>query len=159
MEVIIAIVLIILLSSSMFIYSEITESNEYAKEEVYSDYEKLIEQCKKDPSTLNWVKSLNERFERFIGTIEYHTRKPYDEFKFRIPTTKYFGNLVYIVVDKNLDLKFVVNFNTANKDKYLKYAIGYKDGLDEFIKDCSNKVMEHNLEEKKVEAVEKVINW
>lgn len=53
------------------IYSDHEEEKDKAKGEVLRDYNMLIKRCKCDPITLNWVTSLNKRFENFMRSNEY----------------------------------------------------------------------------------------
>lgn len=51
-----------------------------------SNYENLIEECKKDQVTLKWVFTLDEKFKRFFESKDYISAVPYEEFKFDVPT-------------------------------------------------------------------------
>ena len=154
---------IIVLWGIMSIYSDHEEEKDKAKKEVQRDYNKLVRNCKYDPITLNWVTSLNKRFENFMRSNEYQVRKPYDKFQLKIAAKRYCGLIAFIAVDKNLNLKFVVNFEPSahdggKTDLYLKYCIGYGKEMDDFIKKCESTVMEYNLENKRIKAVETIIN-
>ena len=94
---------------------------------------------------------------------EYQVRKPYDKFRLKIATKRYCGLIAFIAVDKNLNLKFVVNFEPSaydgdKTDLYLKYCIGYGKEIDDFIKKCNGTVMKYNLENKRIRTVEDIIN-
>lgn len=154
---------IIILWGAESIYSDHEEQKDEAKGEVLGDYNKLIENCKYDPITLNWVNTLNKRFENFMRSNEYQVRKPYDKFKLKIAAKRYCGFIAFIAVDKNLNLKFVVNFEPSaydggKTDLYLKYCIGYGKEIDDFIKKCNDTVMNYNLENKRIRTVEDIIN-
>ena len=145
------------------IYSVHEEQKDEAKEEVLCDYEMLIRNCKRDPITLNWVNSLNKRFENFMESNEYQIRKPYDKFKLKIAAKRYCGLIAFIAVDKHRNLKFVVDFepsahDSGRTDLYLKYCIGYGKEIDDFIKKCNDTVMNYNLENKRIRTVENIIN-
>ena len=152
----------ILLGISL-VYSDYEEQKDKAKKEVLRGYNKLVESCKYDPITLNWVTSINKRFEDFMRSNEYQVRKPYDKFRLKIATKRYCGLIAFIAVDKNLNLKFVVNFEPSaydgdKTDLYLKYCIGYGKEIDDFIKKCNGTVMKYNLENKRIRTVEDIIN-
>ena len=154
---------IFLLLGIASIYNDHEEEKDKAKRKVLRDYNKLVENCKYDPITLNWVNSINKRFEDFMRSNEYQVRKPYDKFRPKIATKRYCGLIAFIVVDKNLNLKFVVSFEPSaydggKTDLYLKYCIGYGKEIDDFIKKCNDTVMEYNLENKKIRTVEDIIN-
>ena len=154
---------IFILWGIMSIYSCHEEQKDEAKGEVLRDYNKLIKNCKYDPITLNWVNSLNNRFENFMGSNEYQVRKPYDKFHLKIAAKRYCGLIAFIAVDKNLNLKFVVDFEPSahdggKTDLYLKYCIGYGKEIDDFIKKCESTVMNENLEKKRINTVENIIN-
>ena len=145
------------------IYNDHEEEKDKAKRKVLRDYNKLVENCKYDPITLNWVTSINKRFEDFMRSNEYQVRKPYDKFRLKIATKRYCGLIAFIAVDKNLNLKFVVNFEPSaydgdKTDLYLKYCIGYGKEIDDFIKKCNGTVMKYNLENKRIRTVEDIIN-
>ena len=145
------------------IYSDHEEQKDKAKGEVLRDYNKLIKNCKYDPITLNWVNSLNNRFENFMESDEYQVRKPYDKFKLKVAAKRYCGLIAFIAVDKNLNLKFVVDFEPSahddgKTDLYLKYCIGYGKEIDDFIKKCNDTVMNYNLENERIKTVENIIN-
>jgi hypothetical protein len=152
-----------ILWGAMSVYSDHEEQKDKAKGEVLRDYNKLIKNCKYDPITLNWVNSLNNRFEKFMRSNEYQVRKPYDKFHLKIAAKGYCGLIAFIAVDKNLNLKFVVNFEPSaydggKTDLYLKYCIGYGKEIDDFIKKCNGTVMNYNLENKRIRTVEDIIN-
>lgn len=154
---------IFILWGIMSIYSDHEEEKDKAKGEVLRDYNMLIKRCKCDPITLNWVTSLNNRFENFMRSNEYQVRKPYDKFQLKIAAKGYCGLISFIAVDKKLNLKFVVDFEPSaydggKTDLYLKYCIGYGKEIDDFIKKCENTVMEYNLENKRIKTVEDIIN-
>ena len=152
---------IFLLLGVASIYNDHEEEKD--KRKVLRDYNKLVENCKYDPITLNWVTSINKRFEDFMRSNEYQVRKPYDKFRLKIATKRYCGLIAFIAVDKNLNLKFVVNFEPSaydgdKTDLYLKYCIGYGKEIDDFIKKCNGTVMKYNLENKRIRTVEDIIN-
>ena len=154
---------IFILCGIMSIYSNHEEQKNKAKGEVLSDYNKLIKHCKYDPITLNWVTSLNKRFENFMRSNEYQVRKPYDKFRLKIAAKGDCGLIAFIAVDKNFSLKFVVNFEPSaydggKTDLYLSYCIGYGKEIDDFIKKCSDTVMNYNLENKRIKTIEDIIN-
>mgnify|MGYP003467520530 FL=1 len=145
------------------VYSDHEEQKDKAKEKVLRGYNELVENCIYDPITLNWVNSLNKRFEKFMRSNEYQVRKPYDKFHLKIAAKIHCGLIAFIVVDKNLNLKFVVNFEPSahdggKTDLYLKYCIGYGKEIDDFIKKCNDTVMKYNLENKRIRTVEDIIN-
>ena len=153
---------LILLGVSL-VYSDYEEQKDKAKQEVLRGYNKLVENCKYDPITLNWVTSINKRFEDFMRSNEYQVRKPYDKFRLKIATKGYCRLIAFIAVDKNLNLKFVVSFEPSaydgdKTDLYLKYCIGYGKEIDDFIKKCNDTVMKYNLENKRIRTVEDIIN-
>ena len=142
---------IFLLLGVTSIYNVHEEEKDEVKREVLRDYNKLVEYCKYNPITLNWV------------TNEYQVRKPYDKFRLKIATKRYCGLSAFIAVDKNLNLKFVVSFEPSaydgdKTDLYLKYCIGYGKEIDDFIKKCNDTVMKYNLENKRIRTVEDIIN-
>ena len=154
---------IFILWAVMLIYSCHEEQKDETKEEVSRDYNNLIKKCKYDPITLNWVNSLNNRFKNFMESNEYQVRKPYDKFKLKIAAKRYCGLIAFIAVDKNLNLKFVVDFEPSahddgKTDLYLKYCIGYGKEIDDFIKKCNDTVMNYNLENERIKTVENIIN-
>ena len=154
---------IFLLLGVTSIYNVHEEEKDKVKREVLRDYNKLVEYCKYNPITLNWVTSINKRFEDFMRSNEYQVRKPYDKFRLKIATKRYCGLSAFITVDKNLNLKFVVNFEPSaydgdKTDLYLKYCIGYGKEIDDFIKKCNDTVMKYNLENKRIRTVEDIIN-
>lgn len=152
-----------ILCGVMSMYSAHEEQKDKSKGEVLRDYNYLIKNCKYDPITLNWVNSLNKRFESFMRSNEYQVRKPYDKFHLKIAAKGYCGLIAFIAVDKNLNLKFVVNFEPSaydggKTDLYLRYCIGYGKEIDDFIKKCNDTVMNYNLENKRIRTVEDIIN-
>ena len=154
---------IFLLLGVTSIYNVHEEARDKVKREVLRDYNKLVEYCKYNPITLNWVTSINKRFEDFMRSNEYQVRKPYDKFRLKITTKRYCGLIAFIAVDKNLNLKFVVSFEPSaydgdKTDLYLKYCIGYGKEIDDFIKKCNDTVMKYNLENKRIRTVEDIIN-
>jgi len=145
------------------IYNDHEEQKDKTEGKVLCDYNMLIKKCKYDPITLNWVNSLNKRFENFMQSNEYQVRKPYDKFHLKIEAKRYCGLIAYIAVDKNLNLKFVVDFEPSacdggRTDLYLRYCIGYGVEIDDFIKKCNNTAMNYNLENKRIKTVENLIN-
>lgn len=145
------------------VYNDHEEQKDKAKEKMLRGYNELVENCIYDPITLNWVNSLNKRFEKFMRSNEYQVRKPYDKFHLKIAAKIHCGLIAFIVVDKNLNLKFVVNFEPSahdggKTDLYLKYCIGYGKEIDDFIKKCNDTVMKYNLENKRIRTVEDIIN-
>ena len=145
------------------VYSDHEEQKDKAKEKVLRGYNELVENCIYDPITLNWVNSLNKRFEKFMRSNEYQVRKPYDKFHLKIAAKIHCGLIAFIVVDKNLNLKFVVNFEPSaydggKTDLCLKYCIGYGKEIDDFIKKCNDTVMKYNLDNKRIRTVEDIIN-
>ena len=154
---------IFLLLGVTSIYNVHEEEKDKVKREVLRDYNKLVEYCKYNPITLNWVTSINKRFEDCMRSNEYQVRKPYDKFRLKITTKRYCGLIAFIAVDKNLNLKFVVSFEPSaydggKTDLYLKYCIGYGKEIDDFIKKCNDTVMKYNLENKRIRTVEDIIN-
>ena len=154
---------IFILWAVMLVYSCHEEQKDEAKKEVSRDYNNLIKKCKYDPITLNWVNSLNNRFKNFMESNEYQVRKPYDKFQLKIAAKRYCGLIAFIAVDKNLNLKFVVDFEPSahddgKTDLYLKYCIGYGKEIDDFIKKCNDTVMNYNLENERIKTVENIIN-
>lgn len=154
---------IFLLLGVTSIYNVHEEEKDKVKREVLRDYNKLVEYCKYNPITLNWVTSINKRFEDFMRSNEYQVRKPYDKFHLKIAAKIHCGLIAFIAVDKNLNLKFVVNFEPSaydgdKTDLYLKYCIGYGKEIDDFIKKCNDTVMKYNLENKRIRTVEDIIN-
>ena len=154
---------IIILCCAVSIYSDHEEQKDKAKGEVLRDYNMLIKRCKCDPITLNWVTSLNKRLENFMQSNEYQVRKPYDKFHLKIAAKRYCGLIAFIAVDKNLNLKFVVDFEPSacdggKTDLYLRYCIGYGVEIDDFIKKCNDTAMNYNLENKRIRTVEDIIN-
>lgn len=154
---------IFLLLGIASIYNDHEEEKDKAKRKVLRDYNKLVENCKYDPITLNWVNSINKRFEDFMRSNEYQVRKPYDKFHLKIAAKIHCGLIAFIAVDKNLNLKFVVSFEPSaydggKTDLYLKYCIGYGKEIDDFIKKCNDTVMKYNLENKRIRTVEDIIN-
>lgn len=154
---------IFLLLGVTSIYNVHEEEKDKVKREVLRDYNKLVEYCKYNPITLNWVTSINKRFEDFMRSNEYQVRKPYDKFHLKIAAKIHCGLFAFIAVDKNLNLKFVVNFEPSaydgdKTDLYLKYCIGYGKEIDDFIKKCNDTVMKYNLENKRIRTVEDIIN-
>jgi len=154
---------IFIICGVMSIYSDHEEQEDKAKGEVLRDYNMLIKRCKYDPITLNWVTTLNKRFEDFMRSNEYQVRKPYDKFRLKIAAKRYCGLVAFIAVDKNLNLKFVVDYepsayNSSETDLYLRHCIGYGVEIDDFIKKCKDTVMNYNLENKRIRTVEDIIN-
>lgn len=145
------------------IYDDYQQEMDKIKESVEYDYKQLIRYCKRDQNVLSWVTTLNRRIEAFMELDEYQVRKPYDKFKLTVPTKHYCGLLAFIVIDKNLNPKLVVNFEPSQHDdgrseKYLKYCLGYGKEIDDFVKKCESTVMNENLEKKRIKTVEDIIN-
>lgn len=145
------------------IYDGYSQEKERIKNSVENDYKQLIRYCKHDQNVLSWVTTLNRRIEAFMKLDEYQVRKPYDKFKLAIPSKHYCALLAFIVIDKNLNPKFVVNFEPSQYDggrseKYLKYCLGYGKEIDDFVKKCESTVMNENLEKKRIKTIENTIN-
>jgi hypothetical protein len=140
------------------------------KQSVTLDYDFLIRQCVRDHIVLNWVTTLESRFKKFIESDEYATTVPYDKFMLNVPhkTQSHIDITAFIAVDKNRNLKLAIDFEPSKydegrTDKYLRYCVGINsdgsdNGLSSFIEKCSKTVMMHDLEKKKIETVEKLIN-
>ena len=161
MEMLFIILVVVILSLLVSVYTGYMEEQNCIKEEVENDYNDIIRHSKLVPKVLQWVSTLNDRFEAFVNSKEYQTIKPYDKFALKPPTRYLFS--AFIVVDKNKNLKLTVNFEPSvhdggRTDKYLKYCVGYNHGLKEFIKDCEKKVMADKLEKERIKNVENVIN-
>ena len=161
--VLIIAVAIVLMWLATEIYDDMQTERDTTRRKVERDYTKMIDQCKRDPISLGWLTSLNDRFKNFINSNEYHTRKPYDFYKLRIHSRhEYCGFDAFIAVDKHRKVKFVVNFIPSSKyqnttDAYLKYCIGY-DEISDFIKKCEKAVMECKLEKEQINRIENIIN-
>lgn len=158
-----ACVLIILL----MVYEIISESQEREyeiKSDVNLSFDNLYLLFKRNPNDLNWLCTLNERFEAFIQSKEYETIKPYEVFSLTLPSLKYYNLTVkpYIVVDKKLNLKFAVNYHKDSTVKYidtfLKYCPTYGKELDEFINNINNKIMNESLQKQRIKTIENIIN-
>ena len=152
---------VVLLVAVVHIYDDYETELQNVKSEVKNDYKNVVRYCKADPKILQWVTTLPDRFEDFVNSKEYQTVKPYDKFALKPPTKYRF--VAFMVVDKNKNLKLTVNFEPSTHDegrtdKYLKYCIGYKNGLEEFIKDCEKQVMDDHLERRRIKTVENIIN-
>lgn len=155
------IITVVVLAILIHIYDEYETEMDNIKREVKMDYKNVVRYCKLDPKVLQWLSTLNDRFETFINSKEYQTVKPYDKFVLKVPTSYTF--LAFMVIDKDKNLKLTVNFEPSVHDegrtnKYLKYCVGYNNGLKEFIADCKKEVMEENLEKKRIKNAENVIN-
>jgi hypothetical protein len=159
-----AILVVVIFAILINTYSYYEEEKDDIKKMVEHDYNQLIRYCKRDENVLNWVTTLNHRIEAFMKSVEYPVRKPYDKFKLNIPTKKHYSGLIaFIVIDKYLNPKFVVDFEPSIHDggrseKYLKYSLGYGKEIDDFIKKCESAVMNENLEKKRINTVENIIN-
>lgn len=152
------------------LYDDVQTYRDRIKQTVKLDYDALVRQCVIDHIVLNWVTTLETRFKKFIESDEYATTVPYDKFILNIPhkAHSYIGINAFIAVDKKRNLKLTINFEPSKydegrTDKYLKYCIGINsdgsdNGLSSFIEKCSKTVMMHDLEKKKKETVEKLIN-
>ena len=163
LQIIIILCVVIILTAITEIYGDYQQEMDRIKESVKNDYDDLINMCKRDSKTLNWITTLNRRFEDLMKSNEYKVRKPYDKFKLTIPYERYLSLFAFIVIDKNLNPKFVVNFEPSEHDggrseKYLKYCVGYGQELNDLIKKCEDIVMNYKLEKKKINTVEKIIN-
>ena len=155
------IITVIILAILVHVYDDYEKEMDRIKREVETDYKQIVRYCKLEPKTLQWLTTLNDRFEAFIKSKEYQTIKPYDKFALKPPTKYTF--LAFMVVDKDKNLKLAVNFEPSahdggRTDKYLRYCVGYNNGLKEFIKDCEKKVMADKLEKERIKNVENVIN-
>ena len=159
-----AILVVVIFAILINTYSSCEAEEDDVKKMVEHDYKQLIEYCKRDESVLNWVTTLNHRIEACMKSVEYPERKPYDKFKLNIPTKKHYSGLIaFIVIDKHLNPKFVVDFEPSIHDggrseKYLKYSLGYGKEIDDFIKKCESTIMNENLEKKRINTVENIIN-
>ena len=171
MGLFIVVCLIVLAYVAIQLYDEVQTDKDRIKQSVNSDYNDLVNQCVRDHIVLNWVTTLESRFKKFIESDEYATTVPYDKFMLNIPHrahSSYIGVHAFIAVDKKRNLKLTINFepskyNVDRTDKYLKYCVGINsdgsdNGLSSFVEKCSKTVMTHDLEKKKKETVEKLIN-
>jgi hypothetical protein len=163
LQVFIILCVVIVLTAITEIYDDHQQEIDKIKGSVEHDYKQLIIYCKRDQNVLNWVTTLNRRIEAFMKLDEYQVRKPYDKFKLAIPSKRYCGLFAFIVIDKNLNPKFVVNFEPSQHDggrseKYLKYCLGYGKEIDNFVKKCESTVMNENLEKKRIKTIENTIN-
>ena len=163
LQIIIILGVVIILTAITEIYGDYQQEMVMIKKSVEYDYKQLIRYCKRDQNVLSWVTTLNRRIEAFMKLDEYQVRKPYDKFKLTVPTKHYCGLLAFIVIDKNLNPKFVVNFEPSQHDggrseKYLKYCLGYGKEIDDFVKKCESTVMNENLEKKRIKTIENTIN-
>lgn len=161
---------IVLLYAVIQLYDGIQIEQNKIKQSVNSDYNNLVRLCVIDHIVLNWVTTLESRFKKFIESNEYATTVPYDKFMLNIPheTHSYIVINAFIAVDKKRNLKLIINFmpskyDEGRTDKYLKYCVGINsdgsdNGLSSFIEKCKKTVMMHELEKKKIETVEKLIN-
>ena len=161
---------VVILFGIIQLYDDIQIEKNKTKQFVNSDYNYLIKQCVRDHIVLNWVTTLETRFKKFIESNEYATTVPYDKFMLNIPhrAHSHIGINAFIAVDKKRNLKLTINFEPSKydegrTDKYLKYCVGINsdgrdNGLSSFIEKCRKTVMMHDLEKKKKETVEKLIN-
>lgn len=170
MELFIVLSVIVLLYAVVQLYDDAQTDKNEIKQSVNSDYNNLVRLCVRDHIVLNWVTTLESRFKKFIESDEYATTVPYDKFRLNIPhkTYSYIDISAFIAVDKKRNLKLTIDFEPSKydegrTDKYLKYCVGINsdgsdNGLSSFIEKCSKTVMTHNLEKKKKETVENLIN-
>lgn len=170
MELFIVLSVIVLLYAVVQLYNDAQTDKNEIKQSVNSDYNNLVRLCVRDHIVLNWVTTLESRFKNFIESNEYATTVPYDKFMLNIPhkAHSYIGIKAFIAVDKKRNLKLTIDFEPSKydegrTDKYLKYCVGINsdgsdNGLSSFIEKCSKTVMTHNLEKKKIETVENLIN-
>jgi hypothetical protein len=170
MELFIALIVIVLVYALKQSYDEFQTDEDKIKQSVNLDYNYLVNQCVRDHIVLNWLTTLESRFKKFIESDEYATTVPYDKFMLNIPhkTHSYIAIRAFITVDKKRNLKLTISFGSSGydegrSDKYLKYCVGINsdgsdNGLSSFIEKCSKTVMAHDLEKKKKETVEKLIN-
>ena len=170
MELFIALFVIVLAYAVIQLYDDVQTDKDKIKQSVNSDYNYLVNQCIRDHIVLNWVTTLESRFKTFIESNEYATTVPYDKFMLNIPhrAHSHIGINAFIAVDKKRNLKLTINFEPSKydegrTDKYLKYCVGINsdgsdNGLSNFIEKCSKTVMTHDLEKKKKETVENIIN-
>jgi len=170
MELFIALFVIVLAYAVIQLYDDVQTDKDKIKQSVNSDYNYLVNQCIRDHIVLNWVTTLESRFKNFIESNEYATTVPYDKFMLNIPhrAHSHIGINAFIAVDKKRNLKLTINFEPSKydegrTDKYLKYCVGINsdgsdNGLSNFIEKCSKTVMTHDLEKKKKETVENIIN-
>jgi len=171
MELFIVLIVIVLLYAVVQLYDDAQTDKNEIKQSVNLDYNNLVRLCVRDHIVLNWVTTLESRFKNFIESNEYATTVPYDKFMLNIPhkAHTYIGGIkAFIAVDKKRNLKLTIDFEPSKydegrSDKYLKYCVGINsdgsdNGLSSFIEKCSKTVMTHNLEKKKIETVENLIN-
>lgn len=170
MELFIVLSIIVLAYVVIQSYDDAQTDKDKIKQSVTLDYDWLIRQCVRDHIVLNWVTTLESRFKKFIESDEYATTVPYDKFMLNIPhrAHSHIGINAFIAVDKKRNLKLTINFEPSKydegrTDKYLRYCVGINsdgsdNGLSSFIEKCSKTVMTHDLEKKKIETVEKLIN-
>lgn len=163
-----AVCIIVIFYGIMQVYDDIQQEKDKIKRSVNSDYELLVKLCVKDHIVLNWVTTLESKFKKFIESDEYATIVPYDKFMLNIPhkVHPYFD--AFIAVDEKRNLKLTINFEPSKydegrTDKYLEYCVGINsdgsdNGLSSFIEKCRKTVMMHELEKKKIETVENLIN-
>ena len=161
---------IVLAYAIIQLYDDAQTDKDKIKQSVNWDYNNLVRLCVRDHIVLNWVTTLESRIKKFIESNEYATTVPYDKFMLNIPhkAHSHIGINAFIAVDKKRNLKLTINFEPSKydegrTDKYLKYCVGINsdgsdNGLSNFIEKCSKTVMTHDLEKKKIETVEKLIN-
>jgi len=137
-----------------------------------SNYENLVEECKKDQVTLKWVFTLDEKFKKFFESKDYISAVPYEEFKFDVPTEKgrYGCIMAQIIIDKKRNLKLVINnyglakdMGIAYFDKYLSNCVGLNNdgsdnGLTELINRCKKTAFNDGIGKARKEKIEKLIN-
>lgn len=137
-----------------------------------SNYENLVEECKKDQVTLKWVFTLDEKFKKFFESKDYISAVPYEEFKFDVPTEKgrYGCIRAQIIIDKKRNLKLVINnyglakdMGIAYFDKYLSNCVGLNNdgsdnGLTELINRCKKTAFNDGIGKARKEKIEKLIN-
>lgn len=137
-----------------------------------SNYEDLVEECKKDQVTLKWVFTLDKKFKKFIESKDYVSSAPYEEFEFDVPTEK--GRIrrirAQIIIDKKRNLKLSINNHGLPKDmgivyfdKYLSNCVGLNNdgsdnGLTEFINSCKKAAFDDGIVKVRKENIEKLIN-
>ena len=156
-------ILIIGLGMVSEVYNNYSEEKDAIKHSVENDYKKLIRCCRIEQNVLGWLATINSRIESFMESDEYKVRKPYDKFKLTIPSKRYAWLVTFIVIDKNLTPKFVVNFEPSEHDggrseEYLKHSLSYGKEIDDFVKKCQNTIMNEKLEKKRIKTIENIIN-
>lgn len=137
-----------------------------------SNYEDLVEECKKDQVTLKWVFTLDKKFKKFIESKDYVSSAPYEEFEFDVPTEK--GRIrrirAQIIIDRKRNLKLAINNYGFTKcmgivyfDKYLSNCVGLNNdgsdnGLTELINSCKKAAFDDGIVKVRKENIEKLIN-